>query len=561
LAGRTFEEAETVIQHYARGAGVSHVPVEFVGEVPMNFEELEELAASLVHNTDAGDVVFIDASFPRKAARSYQIVDDFVSGLLSQAPILDATCQLVVSMHALPNRVDSIADLPALHQLAGRLAIVDEADRHLGDTDLARVIGSRIAAVPIQADSTDSLLLRRRGVFRSTSEGRPTLHNMFYYEASEDAIVSFTGRLEAALRDAKPDVVIFDASTSGPWFSSVVAAACVKVQTASRQELTSVEVAQWQEHLKGTLKDPERARVMQATELLRDERTTIAVVVPGFLTGRSLTRVLELVGSPDLSRCTAIAIFADDDKALRTPVLPMTRGIAICPYGKREIEVHCMHQVELRTIDRDSWLVEVADILHEIRDLPVVDVERQRLDRVALWSLFEEQGVSVERLPAGARAPKKHFPDLRELDDWDAHWIAQCAIDNILGRLPVNQEALLVVIPAEENGTLPISDALLRRCGVAVLQVPRRVIDGDDDVPDHVRAKLNRHRADTIVVFDESTVTYGTLGRLVRLVETENRLPPDLVASFLDLASNSPDFNLPYFSLANWAAVAEEQPA
>ncbi|MFL6108102.1 MAG: hypothetical protein ACJ72L_14160 [Marmoricola sp.] len=524
----------------------------------MTFEQLQGLAATMVYKTDENDVVFIDASFARIASpRSYAIVDDFISILLSQAPVLDASCQIVVSLDTLPIEVDNIYDLLSYHQLSGRLAIVEEDLNHLGDTDLGRLIAKGLKAQPIAVGSIDSTLLRRRGVFRSASEGRQTLHNLFYYEASGNAVDEFSDRLAEALRDTKPDLVVFDASTSGPWFSSAVAAACVTVQTESRQELTLVELAQWIEYGKGELQEPERSRAAQAKAVLSGEDTTVAIIVPGFLTGRSLTRVIELIGSPDIDRCTTVAVFADASKELQSAGLPGTSGIAVCEYRNNEIDVHCMHQVPLRTIPQGDWLVKVAEVLGEIRDLPVATMERLKLDRVALWSLFDERGVSVELLPAGSRAPKKYFPDLRELDRWDAHWIAQCAVENILANQPGGRGALLVVIPEEENGTLPISNALLHGCGVAVLQVPRKVIDRDLPVPQEIRDKLTHHQAETIVVFDESTVTYGTLERLVDLVEAETNYSPALVGTFLDLSSEPPKFEVPYFALASWAAVAE----
>ena len=484
------------------------------------------------------------------------MLDSLISALLAQTAVLESTCNIVVSVHELPNRVDAIYDLISIPNLGSRLAVVDNSGAHLGVSALAEQVAAALSGAPVPDDDVDRGILRHRGVFRGRSSGRVSNY-LFYYEALPKASAGFQQRLVEALSAARPDVVVFDTSTSGPWFASMVQAACVQLQTTHSAKLTSVDIGQWVAYQSGRLDEPERSRV-QAAERALSADAAVAVVVPAYASGRSLTRALELVGSPDLNRTTAVAVFADAAASLRPSHLPGIHGVATQPYGGKTIDVHCMRQVELRTLDREHWLVAAAEVLGEVRDLPVEQVEHGQLGTVALWSLYADCGVDVERVPPGRRAPKRYFPDLARLDDWDAHWLAEAAVANMLQVLPKsNRAALLIVIPSEENGTQPIARALTEQCGTAVLRVPRAMLEGLEPPAATTLEKLRRHTADTIVILDESTVTHETLEKLARFVEASVRVPPDLIGAMIDVSSKGPRLEIPYFSLARWAALAE----
>jgi hypothetical protein len=556
--GRSIGVAQAVAETLSPGAASSGFDVEFLLDVPLAFSELEDMAEVLVNGATADDVIFVEANFPtREVARSYQVLDSLVTGLLAQESVLESLCQVVVAMHELPNRVDQVYELLMIERLGGRLAIVDDAGGHLGNTELARLLITAMEQHPLPADNVEHAILRHRGVFRSRGSGRVSNY-VFYYEALPKASSRFQKCLVDALTAVRPDLVLFDASTSGAWFASMVSAACVQLQTTHSATLTSVEISQWIAYQEGALQEPQRSRVEAAVAVLSRPGSTLAMVVPAYASGRSLTRALEIVDSPDLRRCTAIAVFADTAASLRPSRLPGMAGVARRPYGGQSMEVHCMHQVELRTIDRDDWLVAAAEVLNEVRDLPVANVDHGAIGRTAFWSLYSDCGVDVERVPAGGRLPKRYFPDLARLDDWDAHWLAEALVVNILTRLPrSNRAALLVVIPDEVNGTQSISHALLEKCRIAVLPIPRAMIEGDELVTQAILDKLRLHTADTIAVLDESTVTHGTLAKLSRVVESGIRIRPDLIGTVIDVSMSPPDLGIPYFSLTNWAALAE----
>lgn len=561
-AGRSIEQSQAIVQSVAPGAAPSGLDVEFGIDVPLAFSELEGLAQVLVEGASEEDIVLIEADFPtRESPRSYQVLDSLVTSLVAQEPILRSKCGIAVVVQELPNHVDQMYDLLAVPSLAGRLTIVDGGASHMGDADLARSLLRGLASNPAPDDAVERSILRHRGVFRSSGTRRVSNY-LFYYEALPKASSYFQRRLVAALNQLRPEVVIIDTSTSGPWFASMVQAACVEFQMTHSVAVATIEVAQLLSLQEGRLPEPENSRAAGADAILAKTDSRVAVVVPAYASGRSLTRALEVIGSPALDRCTAIAVFADTGAKLNASAYPGFQGVAHQPYAGRTLEVQCMCQVELRTLERGDWLVAAAEALGEVRELPMGDVDHGKLGRAALWSLYADCGVSIERLPAGGRAPKRFFPDFARLNEWDAHWLAEAAVRNILDRIPrSNRDGLLVVIPAEENGTRPLARALIEKCRAAVLPIPRAAIDGDEDLDEGTVKRLQDHTADTIAVLDESTVTHGTLKRLADLVEQTVRVRPDLVGAVIDMSEQTPDLDIPYFSLTAWAALAEAGPS
>jgi hypothetical protein len=557
--GRSMRQAQGVVRSLVPGPAPASFDVEFTLDVPLTLSQLEVMAEELVTGATADDVVFVEASFSTsEVARSYQVLDALISGLLAQEAVLRSPCKVIVCMQEIPNLADQVHDLLCIDQFHGRFAIVDAAGRHLGDANLAGRVLDSLQRDPAPDDTVDRAILRHRGVFRGSNSGRVNNH-LFYYDVLLEASPHFQARLVSALSHIRPDVVVFDTSTSGAWFPSMVQAACVQLQTAGSATLTAVDLGQLVGYHDGLLQEPQKSRVEAAEAVLSRPESVLAVVVPSYASGRTLSRAVEIVGAQDLARFTGVAVFADAAVSLEESALPGMQGVARQPYGGRNIEVHCMHQVEMRTIERDDWLVAAAEALGEVRELPVGDVDRRALGIVALWSLYADCGVRTERVPAGGRPPKRYFPDLARLDDWDSYWLAEAAVLNILERLPrSNRATLLIVIPAEENGSQPITRALAAKCRTPVLPVRRAMIDGDEPLTPEMVAKLRRHKATPIAIFDESTVTHGTLEKLARLVERNIQILPDLVGAVIDLSTEPMTLGIPFFSLTRWTAFAEE---
>lgn len=216
-----------------------------------------------------------------------------------------------------------------------------------------------------------------------------------------------------------------------------------------------------------------------------------------------------------------------------------------------------LFRVEVKTIPRSNWKVVAAELLPEVEyprehsfDGRWQDgtLERRHhpnsvpfwVPNVAMWSLYEEYGVTEEPTIVVPRArPKKavaHFPRFDTLNAWDAHWLAEAVICRFEDSLGLDRADFAVLLPDEPTGAVPIADAMDLRCGVAVVRVPRPVIDGDEDLPVEIYEEIVDWAGDELVVFDESSVTGATLARLAHLVEAVTGDAPAALGVVVDLS-------------------------
>jgi hypothetical protein len=191
-----------------------------------------------------------------------------------------------------------------------------------------------------------------------------------------------------------------------------------------------------------------------------------------------------------------------------------------------------------------------------------------------MWSLYEEYGVDVEPLDVtpGGRQPVLRFPQLYDLDEWDAHWLAEGIVSRFEEHLGLERGEFLVVLPIERNATERISKAMDEKCGVRVAKVSRDSInDSPHSVSLEIQELISKYKGHEIAVFDESTISGGTIAALIEIVHSITQEYPLAVGTVVDLTRRgSPleesirrNFRLPgrrplhVFSLQHWSYLAE----
>lgn len=97
----------------------------------------------------------------------------------------------------------------------------------------------------------------------------------------------------------------------------------------------------------------------------------------------------------------------------------------------------------------------------------------------------------------------------------------------------------------------PSAPPCRRRLGVAVVRVPRAVLDGSAQVPDKDLRTLRDFTALKIAVMDESSITGATLGKMARIVKDATGRTPDLS---LALFSPSKDAHVRENAVFSWRA-------
>lgn len=511
----------------------------------------------LPEDKQASPLVIIDAEFDRRLTRSFLILDSLLWLLLSNPLMVDGNSRVVVLVESLPRVVDQAHDLLRIESIEGRLMFTDatgESKGNIGDLDMG-LVGEVLGRHPAPKPGVLDNIVRHRAVFRSQPGGRRQYH-LYHYEPFDRAVDFIQNKLYNYIVDSHADVVIYDSSNAGPWFRSAVTSACTYVQAGLGIELEAVDAAKLSVDgvsLSGAIS-------VEGSSLAD---LNIVVVVPALDTGRTVGRVYGMLGTPEPSSIKFISVFAaseSEDEESRSTVATTRR----VNYGSQRLSIDCLLHVPIRTMSDSNWKVKVAQSVGCVYEAPNVPALGESPSLVSLWSLFEDYGVDIEfPVPADRRRPLKYFPVLAHLDHWDAHWLAELVVGQILkASQGSNQSAMLLVMPSEPgegsvNGTGPIAMALVTKCQVAVQLLPRNVIEGDGVLSGEIRAKLRKHRGDTIAIFDESTISHKSLLRMAQIVAGELDADVDSIVTLL----NAGDFVRPkperLISIFRWQALTE----
>lgn len=256
-----------------------------------------------------------------------------------------------------------------------------------------------------------------------------------------------------------------------------------------------------------------------------------------------------------------------DVREYRTLDCGATLGSA--PYKLDQLKVDFFYRAKIPQLNEAGWKVTAAEALKEVTSPDVVGeywdgrVPSGDVGRVAIWSLFENYACGIEEPVPDRRGAIQYFPRLRKIDESDAHWLAEVCLrrfDETLQPVGKSTKDVLIVLPKEkevESGAQPISRAMVNRCAVKTLEVPREVVDGEAEPGDDVVKSLTAYTDYGFVVFDESTITGTTLQRLGALIEDKGGRSPLAYGTVIDFRSPGSPKGDVSFSLQGWHPLRE----
>ena len=478
-----------------------------------------------------GSLLLVDLLFSRaQVPRALEAGERLIAGLLSayrrraggRLPI-----KVAVLMQQLPMQADPLSELLKSVDFAGDLIAYAEDGKSLGDllgVELDPLALEHIVP-PTPDEALRSKTVRRRGVFRGRSQ--KGAYHAFEYSVLGDGWRDAERYLVEYLERNEIELLIYDDAAAEGWFARAVQGAGLA---------TGVGVLAWPwPTTRAPGADAEIEGLATALERLRSKDTRVCYVVAGYQSGKTLQNVYRATNRGDLGTAHFLAVLCDDSI---TKAGDDTPGFVWRQFGKEQYRLDYILSVPIRALPPDDWRVRSAGLLREVEDGASESLWSP--GKVALWSLLAECDVRVEEadlVPVRpGRRPVRYFPDLNSLSRWDAHWLAELVVRRVLQEIPVaTRSALYFIIPNEKNGTDKISQALRTYCGVGVLRLGRQVIEGKIWADDDSLARLKRHASDTVVVFDESTVTYETLRKMTDLVRRVAQSEPDIQATILDL--------------------------
>jgi hypothetical protein len=347
----------------------------------------------------------------------------------------------------------------------------------------------------VQVAILERRLIRIRGVFRHGDMAAGEEFSKFRYfgDLASDVISAL---MEAFLEPREYHAFLIPDDSSS-WFSNSIRRVGLESRTAV---ITPAELDNPSDEISDTLE-----------KLRRVESANICITMPIYRHGRTFQRLTEAarrhLSDPTFTNISILAQATGNQSNEWTK----TRTIA-----GDEI-LHYFIAVPVGGIEADNWLVQAAVALDEIIDPPH---EWAPVARTAIWSLFSELGFEKEEPYTDKQRPRiSHFPRLRALSREDARWLAYSML-----RIAVPNEAdnseVLVIVPKEGSGAVPIAAALEEDLDVAVIQMPRNVLKGEVALEDGAVRLIGDYVDKTIILCDESTVSGRTLLAMDRIVSS-----------------------------------------
>lgn len=509
---------------------------------------VSELAEMLSQIVGSFERIIIDASFDATIPRAWVTADILVANavLACRSEFREST-QIVILTETLPANEDEIAGLRHAADVSPHITFAGLAipvDESAPDPGLVAATESSRAEIDSLLISVRLRTLRERGVHSARSMGGRPFYKYRYTTASQghDALIQL---IESYLAHHQPEFVVFDEGSAGDWFRSCLLSACDSCGVGVL-DINSVAASEagWSEG--------ERTSVANAKAAIIGGRSII-LAVPTFKTGVAIMDSFSRLGGRDVSNVRVMSIFLDcrDHDAPRSQC-----SCGIWSLGQGDVSgspsVDYLIDAPIDTMASHDWEPICASVLNEVVSSGVS--RRDIYSRTGLLSLYHHYGADVERLPAGGRAAVRWFPRLFELDEWDAHWLAECLLRRIESMLNYPARSrIVVVMPDEATGARPIYDAVRLRMGISPIVIPRSVIDGQVELSAATRRDLRSWSLGArVLVLDESSVTYGTLRALGDIVQNVLHRCPDIFASIVDCSDNGSRPPQPYVSLDSW---------
>ncbi|WP_328858104.1 hypothetical protein OG579_03420 [Williamsia herbipolensis] len=512
-------------------------------------EQASYITSLIAAATDEPALLIIDLAFTDATVRGISLCDVLLSkALLEASPKVHGDSKILVLLKDLPTEAEDLLTLIDDPILGPKLVFADADFRTCGNTEL---IDIPLVENTLRLQFEDHLedlrrsTLRRRGVFEYRSSTDYVSHYSFHYDPLHQVRPVLIEMLRKHFLITDCQIVLFESTFSGDWFSSCVQSACLG-QTAS---IDSADLALGSGRPTSNAEDQRRS---VAIEILQDESKRLCCLVPAFRTGGSLLNLFEQTGRQKLSNVNFMTVFVDDSKTQGK----IDDGPIELSWGQQTYELEYLLPVPMRHLAAEAWEVTVARALNEVErpgGEPFAPGDDINPTRTAMLTLFDDYGAEIESPVPSGRPPITNFPQLQRLDSWDAFWLAEAAVRRAVTLRKCAREGLLVVIPDEANGSSPIADALATHCVTSVLRLPRGVIDGDLDLSEKSRALLVSNSASTVLLLDESSVTRGTLSRMQGIVEATVGRRPRTMAAIIDLGkTDAATVEGDFFSFASW---------
>lgn len=498
--------------------------VSFRGRMASGWEAFAaELAQQIQESLEATDCLILDLSFALDEVGGSQYPDLGISQALRicerQINQDDKRILLIHTVGVTP--IDGFMRLIA-SDFSERILVANTLTGELSNPNklawqVPLAVRAAVRVVPDDVrDQLEERIVRRRGVF----EIPETRIFEGYRYTAEQCAAELAVLMPIYFEQEGIKGIVFDASVD-PWFREVVKGAAVRARITlcqSTEDLASAELAG-----KGS------------ATLSAMRGTRVCLVIPMFKSGHNVRILRDQLEKWTNSEVVVLAVMANPgpngDKK------HSGRFSGVRSLGGVSTPISYFTPVMNLPLQATSWLVKAALAYKE--DLDPRN-PWSRPTRSGILSLLDKLGASQETNVPQGRAGITWFPSLSKLGTPafapDALWLAECVVRAAVGELACDRGKLLVIVPDDDgNGSRPIGRAMKDHLDVHVLVVPRSEfrLSKEKLRPDIRRAIMN-HASVSIVLFDESAVSYGTFIALEKLVRRVSGNPPALSISIVE---------------------------
>ena len=288
-------------------------------------------------------------------------------------------------------------------------------------------------------DDFAKFALRQRGIFKARNDSSNPY--AFYYSIPlQEHLAEVTARIEKYLHAEGVSAVILDSGATGEWFKSCVVTACSRSGTIFAD--ASVVPSRGRTHL----------RQNEFEEMLRRQRATAAVAVPAFRTGVMAGRVAHWLECLTKRPPLILTVFFDPDERpvkdswSTSNLLRRHESVRLADGTHRDVDFFV--RAKLESVEPSDWRSKAAALMEQPRLATSSEVA---IDDIGAWSFLASCGAATERSVPAARDALRHYPDLHNMDDWDAQWLSTLATDLASERLDALPAEMIFVLPKEET--------------------------------------------------------------------------------------------------------------
>ncbi|CAN5202541.1 hypothetical protein BH11ACT5_BH11ACT5_07790 [soil metagenome] len=427
--------------------------------------------------------------------------------------------QLVIMFPLLPTKSDPIRKARHPLVLRGNLTIVDANGGHIrsysSEQPAERLLRTAVRTPADARAAIEGRVLRRRGVFSVGS--MPGQYSLFRYSI-DAAREELSDWLRDYIDKTNASVVLFD-GFGGPWLGEAIARANSKLGRLPYYLISDLE---------SPAPDAASTDVLMAMAMRRDLEDAdgrICVVLPMVNTRSRATRVAELLEEQGYSASHYLAVFVPLDHSRRVNDEDRFAGDAL-------------FEVPMKRVDETSWEVEAAISRGELN---LEELPNGAPTTVAMLTMLAQYGTGPEKNGPRGRRPLSRFPRLRNLDTWDAYWLADSLVEQVKKRTGAGEGQLLFVLPERPGLATHLTEALESRLNIAVTALAPKAMRWIRNLKPESRDLLLAFKDGDkrIVVADGAAVSYSTLKRLRRVVDRVTQRQPNLYAVVFDSGADA----------------------